>query len=150
MKVAATNKRARFEYFIEDTYEAGIVLEGSEVKSIRAGQISINDAFVNFRQGEAFINNMYIKHYANAANFKPNETRPRKLLLHKGEITKLSSVVKEKGKTVIPLKVYLNKNLVKAEIALAKGKHLYDKREAIKKRDIMRDARVSTARIKQA
>jgi len=147
MKTIATNKKAHFEYFIEEKYEAGIALEGSEVKSVREGSVSLADSFVFFKGNEAYINNMYIKTYVNTSSYKPDEKRARKLLLHKAEIVKLASKVKEKGKTVVPLKIYLDKNLVKVEIALCAGKHNYDKREVIKKRDIERDVRLNTKHI---
>ena len=147
MKTITTNKKAHFEYFIEEKFEAGIALEGSEVKSVRAGNVSIVESFVFFKENEAFINNMYIKTYVNTGSYKPDEKRARKLLMHKTELIKLSSKVKEKGKTVVPTRVYLDKNLVKVEIALCTGKHMYDKREAIKKRDIERDERASAKHI---
>ncbi len=135
MKIITTNKKAHFEYFILKKFDAGINLQGSEVKSVRAGFVNINDSFVLFRNGEAFINNMFIKNYEKTGNFKPDERRTRKLLLHKSEIISLSSKVAEKGLTVIPLSVYFDRKFVKIEIGLCKGKLLHDKRETIKKRD---------------
>lgn len=139
MKIIANNKKANYEYFIISTYEAGIVLCGSEVKSIRLGHASLNDSFITFSKGEAYIKNMHISTYKDASIDKLDEKRSRKLLLNKSEINKLLSKVKEKGFTCVPLKVYLKDQLVKVEIALAKGKHLYDKRETLAKKDIERD-----------
>ncbi len=139
MKVIATNKRAGFEYFILKTFTAGISLQGSEVKSIRAGHVSLNDTFVAVKNGEAYIINMYIKPYSYAQNFVPDERRARKLLLNKSEIAELNGAISQKGLTVVPLKLYFVKSLVKVDIAIVKGKKLYDKRDTIKKRDIARD-----------
>lgn len=140
MKIIANNRKANFEYFIISTFEAGIVLVGSEVKSIRLGHASLNDAFITFsKNGEAFIKNMHIAKYENIGFEKIDEKRSRKLLLSRHEIDKISSKVQEKGFTCIPLKVYLKGQYVKIEIALAKGKHTYDKKDTIAKRDIERD-----------
>ncbi|MCX7728192.1 MAG: SsrA-binding protein SmpB [Bacteroidia bacterium] len=133
------NKRATFEYHIIDKYETGIVLTGSEIKSIRAGKANINDAYCHFKNGELFIKNMHISPYG--SGFGTHEpTRERKLLLHKTELKKLHRAVKEDGMTIVPLKLYINKKgWAKLLIALAKGKKLYDKRESIKKRDTERE-----------
>lgn len=140
MKVIATNRKANFEYYIISTYEAGIVLVGSEVKSIRLGHTNLKDSFITFsRDGEAFIKNMHISNYKDATIDKIDEKRSRKLLLNKQEIKKITSKVQEKGFTCIPLKIYLKDNYVKLEIALAKGKHLYDKKDTLAKKDIERD-----------
>jgi len=139
MKTITANKRAQFEYFILDRFQAGIALQGSEVKSIRANSVSINESFVYFRNGEAYINNMYIKNYPYANIDKLDERRPRKLLLNKRELDYLIGKVAQKGLTVVPTKLYFDRQLVKVEIALCRGKQLHDKREAIKKRDIERD-----------
>ena len=140
MKLVTNNKKANFEYFIISTYEAGIVLSGSEVKSIRLGHCSLTDSFITFsKDGEAFIKNMHISTYKDASIDKLDEKRSRKLLLNKNEINKLISKVKEKGFTCVPLKVYFKDQFVKLEIALAKGKHLYDKKETLAKKDIERD-----------
>ena len=139
MKLIVNNKKAYFEYFIEDTFEAGIVLEGSEVKSLRGGEASLLDSFVFLRNHEVFLKNMYIKPYKQATSYIPNERRDRKLLLQKREILKLDRAVKEKGLTIVPTKVYFKDNLVKVEIATAKGKKLFDKRETIKRREQDRD-----------
>ena len=141
MKVIATNRKANFEYHIISTYEAGIALVGSEVKSIRLGQTNLNDAFIVFdKHNEAYIKNMHISTYKDASLDKVDEKRSRKLLLNRNEINKLISKTKEKGFTCIPLKIYLKNNFVKLEIALAKGKHLYDKKKSLAEKDIKRDA----------
>lgn len=128
------------EYFIEQKIEAGIKLQGSEVKSVRAGKVNINDAYVTFKNSEAYLLNMHISKYEQSAIFNHDETRTRKLLLHKHEINKLFGLKREKSFTVIPLKVYLKEGLVKIEIALAKGKKLYDKRDAMREKDLKRYA----------
>lgn len=130
------NKKAYFEYFLEDTFEAGIVLEGSEVKSIKDGHVSLADSFVNINNGEVFLKNAYVKNYEKTLNYAPNEKRNRKLLLNKTEISKLKKKTEEKGYTIIPTKIYLKNNLVKVQIALCKGKKLYDKRKTIKEREV--------------
>ncbi len=132
------NRKARFNYFIEKTYEAGIVLSGTEIKSIRKGSANFNDAYISINNGEAFIKNMYIAKYEEGNRFNHDERRDRKLLLHKNEIRKLQSEVETAGYTIVPLRLYFNGNYAKIEIALAKGKKLYDKRETIKKRDLDR------------
>lgn len=139
MKVITENKTARFEYFIEDVFEAGISLDGGEVKSVRAGNVSLKDSYCSFYQGSVFIKNMHIAVYkmAGAYNIKESK-RDRRLLLHKREIVKLSAKVQEKGYTVVPLKVYLQGSLIKIELGLCKGKHTYDKKETIQNRDIER------------
>jgi len=140
MKIIANNKKANFEYFLISTFEAGIVLVGSEVKSIRLGHVSLNESFITFsKDGEAFIKNMHISTYDNIGFEKVDEKRTRKLLLNKQEINKIYSKVQEKGFTCVPTKVYLKDNLVKIEIALAKGKHTYDKKDTLAKKDIERD-----------
>lgn len=140
MKLITENKSARFEYFIEDTFEAGISLDGGEVKSVRQGNVSLKDSFCSFYQGSVFIKNMHIAVYKMAGAYNIKEAkRDRRLLLHKREIVKLSAKVQEKGYTVVPLKVYLNGSLVKVEIGLCKGKHTYDKKDAIRSKDIERD-----------
>lgn len=140
MKTIATNRKANFEYFIISTFEAGIVLKGSEVKSIRLGHTNLQDSFITFdKNSECFIKNMHITNYKDATIDKLDEKRSRKLLLNRQEIKKILSKVQEKGFTCIPLKVYLKDNLVKLEIAIAKGKHTYDKKATIAQRDIERD-----------
>ena len=139
MKVIATNKRVHFEYFVLSTFTAGISLQGCEVKSVRAGHVSINEAFVSVKNGEAFVLNMYIKSYEHAGHFVPDERRTRKLLLNKSEILELGKAVEQKGLTVVPARVFFEGSLVKLEIAVCRGKKLYDKRQSIKQRDINRD-----------
>lgn len=139
MKVVASNKRAYFDYFIEDELQTGIVLVGSEVKSIRTGHISLNESFVSLSNGEVFLKNAYIKTYDHTKAYIVDERRDRKLLLNKSEINKLASKVKIKGYTLIATKVGFVNGLVKVNIALAKGKKNYDKKETIKRKDIDRD-----------
>ena len=135
MKVISQNKKARHDFFIDETFEAGVQLLGSEIKSIRLGKVNLSDSFVTFRNGEAFVNNMHIAKYDFSNRFNHEEKRPRKLLLHKKEIIKLFSKTKEQGYTIIPLKVYLVEGLCKIEVGLAKGKKDYDKRESLKEKD---------------
>lgn len=141
MKDIAVNKKAYHDYFIEETYEAGLSLMGTEIKSIRAGKVSLKEAYVSFISGEAFVKDMHIALYKEGSYNNHDETRQRKLLLHKREITKLSSKVKIQGYTCVPLRLYFNNGKVKLEIALAKGKTLYDKRETDKKRSMERQAK---------
>jgi len=138
-KLICNNKKAYHDYFIEEKYEAGMVLTGTEVKSLRMGKANLNDAFVQIRSGEAFLNNLHISPYefGNRENHDPD--RLRKLLMHKKEIVKLFSKIREQGYTVIPLRLYFKNGMVKAEIGLAKGKKLYDKREDLKKKDHKRE-----------
>lgn len=139
MKVITENKAARFEYFIEDVFEAGISLDGGEVKSVRAGNVSLKDSFCSFYKGSVFVKNMHIAVYKMAGAYNIKEAkRDRRLLLHKREINKLFSKVQEKGYTVVPLKVYLQGSLIKVELGLCKGKHTYDKKETLQNRDIER------------
>mgnify|MGYP002706450126 CR=1 FL=1 len=140
MKIVVQNKKAYFDYFVLETYEAGIALVGCEVKSIRSGHASLNDAYISISsQGEAFVKNMYIKTYEKSSAFTADEKRVRKLLLSKKELQKLSKSVKEKGLTIVPLKLYFKGPLVKLEIGLVKGKHNYDKREVLKQKDKTRE-----------
>ncbi|WP_456400335.1 SsrA-binding protein SmpB [Mesoaciditoga sp.] len=142
MKVVATNSKARRNFEILDKYECGIELKGTEVKSLRAGSVNINDAYCIVRRGELFVENMHIAPYKAGNVFNHDPLRRRKLLMHKREIVKLASKVEQKGLTLVPLKVYFNdRGKAKIEIALAKGKHLYDKREDIAKRDQEREIR---------
>ncbi len=135
MKLISQNKKARHDYFIEETYEAGIKLMGSEIKSIRLGKINLSDAYVTFKDGEAYVLNMHISKYDYSNRYNHEETRTRKILLHKNEILKLFSKTREQGYAVIPLKVYLKDGLAKMEIGLAKGKKDYDKRQTLKEKD---------------
>lgn len=135
LKIIAQNKKASFDYFILEKYECGIILRGTEIKSIRATKVSINDSYVRIKNNEAFIINMNIKKYDMGNIFNHDETRERKLLLHKNEIIKLYNKTILDGLTIIPLKVYLKDGLCKVEIGLCKGKKNYDKREALKEKD---------------
>ena len=139
-KLIANNKKAFHDYFIEDTYEAGISLHGTEVKSLRMGKCSIKESFLQIVKDEVFIYGMHISPYEKGNIFNRDPLRVRKLLLHKYEIRKLAGKIAEKGYTLVPIKVYLKDSLVKVEIALAKGKKLYDKRETIAKNDARREA----------
>ncbi len=138
-KIIASNRRARHEYFILETYEAGIALQGSEIKSIRAGQISLAEAYVRIEVNEAWLEDAHIAPYEQASIFNHEPRRPRKLLLHSKEIHKLWNDVRQKGVTVIPLSVYLKDGRAKVEIAVAKGKKLYDKRAEMARRDAQRE-----------
>lgn len=138
-KTVATNRRARHEYFILETLEAGIALQGSEIKSIRAGQISLAEAYVRIDGQEAWLEDAHIAPYEQASIFNHEPRRSRKLLLHSTEIRKLWNTVRQKGVTIIPLAVYLKNGKAKVEIAVAKGKKLYDKRAEIAKRDSQRE-----------
>lgn len=132
------NRKARYNYFIHKEIEAGIVLSGTEIKSIRNGSANFNDAYVIIKNGEAYVINMYIAPYKNGTLFNKDERRNRKLLLHKDEIKKLETKTKEKSYTIVPLKLYFKNNKAKVLIGLASGKKLYDKRETIKQRDLKR------------
>ena len=134
-RVLASNRKAYHDYFIDDAQEAGIVLTGTEIKSIREGKMNLRDSYVQIRSGQAFLVNAHISPYSQGNRANPDPRRDRKLLLHKREIRRLQAAVQEKGLTIVPLKVYLKNNRAKVEIALARGKKLYDKREAIAKRD---------------
>lgn len=138
VKILIKNKKAYHEYFIEETYEAGIALVGSEVKSIRAGKANIREAFVRIQDGQASIHGMHISPYEKGSVYNEDPMRIRKLLLHKREIVKLHSIVMQKGLTLVPLAVYLKNGLVKLEIGVARGKKLYDKRQSIAERDAQR------------
>ncbi|ATZ16651.1 SsrA-binding protein [Entomoplasma freundtii] len=137
--VIARNKKAFFNYEILETYEAGLVLNGPEIKAIRAKEVSIGEAFILIRHGEAFVHNLHIKNYEYAHHISGlDEVRPRKLLLHKNEIKRLEKDSQQDQLAIIPLRLYLKNNLAKLEIGLGRGKKLYDKRETIKKRDLDR------------
>lgn len=139
-KQIAGNKKAFHEYFIEDKYEAGISLAGTEVKSLRMGKCSIKEAFVRMERGEIYVYNMHISPYEKGNIFNKDPIRPRKLLLHRSEIRKIEGQIAQKGYTMVPLNVYFKGSLVKVEIGLAKGKKLYDKRQDIAKKDQRREA----------
>jgi len=142
-KLICNNKKAYHDYFIEEKFEAGMVLKGTEVKSLRIGKANLNDSFALVKNGEAFLHNLHISPYdfGNRENHDPD--RMRKLLLHKKEIGKLFSMIREQGYTVVPLRLYFKDGLVKVEVGLAKGKKLYDKREDLKKKDMRRDVAVA-------
>ncbi len=141
MKDIAVNKKAYHDYSIEETYEAGMVLVGSEIKSLRSGKVSLKESYVSFVSGEAFVKDMHISAYKEATYNNHDETRDRKLLLHKIQIRKLASKCRLQGYTCIPLRLYFSNGKVKMEIALAKGKTLYDKRESDKARSMERQAK---------
>jgi SsrA-binding protein len=138
-KPLVQNRKASHDYFIEDTYEAGMVLTGTEIKSLRAGRANLNDAFATIRYGEIFLHNMHISPFEQGNRFNPSDpTRARKLLLHKAEIHKLLGLTKQEGYTLVPLKIYIRNGYAKVLLGLAKGKKLYDKREAMARRDAER------------
>ena len=139
-KLVANNKKAYHDYFIDETYETGIALAGTEVKSIRMGKCSVKEAFVKVEKEEVWVYGMHISPYENGNIFNKDPLRPRKLLMHKYEIRKIASKMAEKGYTMVPLKVYLKGSLVKVEVGLARGKKLYDKRQDIAKKDQRREA----------
>lgn len=141
MEMEIQNRKARYNYFIEKTYEAGLVLTGTEIKSIRKGSANFNDSYVTIKQGEAFIINMYIAKYEEGNRFNHEERRTRKLLLHKSELKKISNELKVSRYTLVPVKLYFKGNYAKVLIGLARGKKLYDKRETIKQRDLERENR---------
>lgn len=140
IKLIANNKKAYHDFFIEDTFEAGISLHGTEVKSLHMGKCSIKEAFVRIENGEVFVYGMHISPYEKGNIFNKDPLRVKKLLMHRYEINKLMGKIKEKGLTLVPLKVYFKGSLVKVEIGLARGKKLYDKREDIAKKDQRREA----------
>ena len=139
-KLIANNKKAYHDFFIDETYECGIALHGTEVKSMRMGKCSIKEAFVRIEDGEVFVYGMHVSPYEKGNIFNKDPLRVKKLLLHKYEINKLLGKIKEKGYTLVPLQVYFKDGKVKVEIGLARGKKLYDKREAIAKKDQRREA----------
>jgi SsrA-binding protein len=139
IKLVANNKKAYHDYFIEKKYECGIALAGTEVKSIRQGKVSVKEAYVEIDQGEAWIEGMNLSPYDHGNLFNRDPVRKRKLLLHKTEIRALAQAVQQDGYTIVPLSVYFKRGKVKVEIGLAKGKHNYDKRQDIRKRDITRE-----------
>ena len=138
-KLIANNKKAYHDYFIEDTWESGIALAGTEVKSLRTGKCSIKEAFIRIERGEVIVYGMHISPYEKGNIFNKDPLRPRKLLLHRHEINRISGKIAEKGYTLVPLRVYFKGSLVKVEIGLAKGKKLYDKRQDIAKKDMRRE-----------
>ncbi|MDP2730016.1 MAG: SsrA-binding protein SmpB [Dehalococcoidales bacterium] len=146
IKTIATNRKAYHNYHLQDGVEAGIVLTGTEIKSIRAGRVSLSDAYVRPEKEELWLFNAHIARYDAGSYMSHEPIRPRKLLLHRKEIAALASKVTEKGLTLIPLRIYLKDSLVKVEVALAKGKKLYDKRESIARRDAEREMERATKR----
>lgn len=140
VKLIANNKKARHDYFLEELYEAGVSLHGTEVKSLRMGKCSVKEAFVRIEHGEVVIYGMHISPYEKGNIFNKDPLRPKKLLMHKREILKLQQKISEKGYTLVPVEVYFKGSLVKVQIALAKGKKLYDKRQDIAKKDQRREA----------
>jgi SsrA-binding protein len=139
-RTIATNRKARHDYFIDETYEAGIVLTGAEIKSVRAGRVNLRDSYVQVRNGELWLIDTHIAPYKQAGYSDHEPKRPRKLLMQRREINRLQGKVQEKGYTIVPLRLYLKNNKwAKVEIALARGKKLYDKRQAIRKRDAQRE-----------
>jgi len=138
-KSVCVNRRARHDYIIEETYEAGLVLRGSEVKSLREGKANLKDSYAGILKGEAFLLNAHISPYAAANRFNHEPTRTRKLLLHKKEIRRLTGRVKEKGLTLIPLRLYFKSGKAKVELGLARGKKLYDKRESLRRKVAQRE-----------
>ena len=140
MKIISVNKSASFEYFIEDRYEAGVVLEGSEVKSLRKNNCNLSDSFCFIRNGEVLLKHMHIAVYDKSGAFNTRESRrDRKLLLHKEEIAKISGKVNEKGYTLVPLKIYFSQALVKVEVGLCRGKHTFDKKKSLQEKDLVRE-----------
>ena len=139
IKVIAKNRKARHDYFIEETYEAGIVLTGTEVKSIRLGKVNLKDSYADVRQGEVFARNMHISPYEKGNIFNADPMRERKLLLNRREINKLIGYIQQKGYSLIPLEIYLTRGMVKMQLAVAKGKKLYDKREDAAQHDAKRN-----------
>ncbi len=139
VKIACENRKARHDYFIHEVYEAGMELQGTEVKSLRAGKANLKDSYAEIKNGEIFVQNMHISPYEQGNIFNHDPLRRRRLLLHKSEITKLFSKTREKGFTLVPLKIYFKKGRAKMELALASGKHNYDKRQALADKAVKRD-----------
>ncbi len=140
IKILATNKKAYHDYYIDEVYEAGVVLQGTEVKSIRLGKVNLKESFCRIKDGEAFINNMHISPYEQGNRENPADpTRMRKLLLHRAEIVKLARLADERGLTLIPTKIYLKDSRVKLEIGVGRGKKLHDKRESLKQKEAVRE-----------
>ena len=138
-RTITTNRRAWHDYFIDETIEAGVVLTGTEIKSVRAGKVSLTDGFARVRDGEAWLENVYVAPYEQGARENPDPRRRRKLLLHRGEVAELGAKTSQKGLTLVPLKVYLKGGRAKVELGLARGKHTYDKRASIAEREAKRD-----------
>ncbi len=139
-KVISRNRKAQHDYFLEEAFETGIVLTGTEVKSVRQAKVNLKDSYAQVEGGELFLYNMHISPYEQGNRFNHDPLRKRKLLMHRREIGRLTGKVKEKGYTLVPVKLYLKGGLVKVELALAKGKHMYDKRQALREKESMREA----------
>lgn len=139
IKIIATNKKAYHDYFIEDVFEAGLVLVGTEVKSVRAGKVNLKESFCRIKDGEVFINNMNIAEYTHGNRENHDPTRMRKLLLHHTEIDKLIRLTEQKGLSLIPTKIYFKNNYIKLEIGVGRGKKMYDKRETLKRKEADRE-----------
>ena len=149
IKTVATNRKAYHDYYIQDSEEAGIALTGSEIKSIRAGRVNLRDAYIRPEAGELWLLNVHIARYEASSYLSHEPTRPRKLLMHRKQINSLTSKVAEKGLTLVPLRLYIKDSIAKVEIALAKGKKLYDKRESIARRDADREIARATRKQKR-
>ena len=149
IKTVATNRKARHDYFFEDTFEAGIALTGTEIKSVRAGQVSLRDSFATIKDGEMWLINLHIAAYRQASDFNHEPRRPRKLLMHRREINRLTGKLHEKGLTLIPLRLYLKNNLAKVELGLGRGKRQYDKRATLKAKESRREVDRAIARHKK-
>jgi SsrA-binding protein len=145
-KTLASNRKAYHDYFIEDTFEAGIVLTGTEIKSVRAGQVNLRDSYATIKDGELWLMNTHIAAYRGGSYFNHDPRRDRKLLMHRREINRLAGKVQEKGLTLIPLRIYLKNNLAKVEIGLARGKKQYDKRATLREKDSRREVERAIAR----
>lgn len=143
IKIVAANKKARHDFFIEDTYEAGIELSGTEVKSVRAGKVNLRDSYAQVKDGEMFLHNVHISPYEQGNIFNKDPLRSRKLLLHKAEIAKLMGLTTIKGYSLVPLSFYLKNGRVKVQLGLARGKKLYDKRQDLKEQAVRRDVEQS-------
>jgi len=146
IKAVATNRKARHDYSFEDTFEAGIALTGTEIKSVRAGQVSLRDSFATIKDGEMWLINLHIAAYRQASDFNHEPRRPRKLLMHRREINRLTGKLHEKGLTLIPLRLYLKNNLAKVELGLGRGKRQYDKRATLKAKESRREVDRAIAR----
>lgn len=146
VKTVATNRKARHDYFIEDTYEAGLVLTGTEIKSIRAGRVSLRDSFAMVKGDELWLVNAHIAPYERGTYANHDPRRPRKLLMHRREINRIAGKLQEKGFTLVPLRLYLKDNLAKVELGLARGKKQYDKRAALRKKETQREIDRAVAR----
>ena len=146
IKTVATNRKAHHEYFIDDTFEAGLVLTGTEIKSVRTGQVNLRDSFAMIKEGELWLMNAHIAAYLRGSYANHEPRRPRKLLMHRREIERLAGKVQEKGFTLIPLRVYLKNNRAKVELGLARGKKQYDKRATLREKDTRREVERVVAR----